>query len=111
MECREYEKQVDSFLKNDMSDKEMLGFMEHVKSCPRCYEELEVYHSVYDGLNMLGEETMLEDSPEYVADRLEQLLNSRYQAIEFRKAKRIVMILFLAACAVGLAAFIWYLIR
>lgn len=111
MECREYEKQVVRFLKNEMADKEMLNFMEHVKNCPRCYEELEVYHSVYDGLNMFDYENWTEKSPEHAKKGLEQLLDVRYQEIEFRKAKQIIKILFFAACVAGLAAFIWYLLR
>lgn len=111
MECREYEKQIDSFLKNEMTDKEMLNFMEHVEKCPRCYEELEVYYSVYEGLNMLDSETLLEESPEHTEKGLEQLLDARYKEIEFRKAKQIIKILFFAACVAGLAAFIWYLLR
>lgn len=109
MECREYEKQIDGFLKNELTDKEMLNFMEHVKSCPRCYEELEVYYSVYDGLNMLDYEAVLEESLEHTAKRLEHLLHVRYQQIEFRKAKKIVKGLFFAACIIGFAAFMWYL--
>ncbi len=102
LECREYEKQVQSFLKDEMEDTQMLAFMEHVQICPRCYEELEIYHSVYDGLELMEQEEPLMEHLEFADARLRYLLEQRKQRIAGKRAKRIVLWLLLFLCLAGM---------
>ena len=43
MTCKECQNMIQDYLKNRLKAKELEGFIEHVRSCPDCYEELETY--------------------------------------------------------------------
>ena len=43
MTCKECQNMIQDYLKNRLKAKELEGFIEHLRSCPDCYEELETY--------------------------------------------------------------------
>jgi len=46
MDCTKCQSLIEGFLKHSLSTAEEDEFIRHVKGCPECYEELEVYHMV-----------------------------------------------------------------
>ena len=44
---------VMSYIEDNLTDRELSVFLEHIKHCPECYEELEVYYTLYVGLQQL----------------------------------------------------------
>lgn len=55
MECKTIEKQIPNFL-NDQMDEEMLAsFMQHLKTCEDCKEELSIQYLSTEGLARLEE--------------------------------------------------------
>lgn len=110
MECRDYEKQVQSFLRDEMKDADMQTFMEHVQICPRCYEELEIYHSVFDGLELMEQGEIRMENMEFADARLRYLLEKRRQRIIRNKIKHVVLWILLGtvcmACMIGIGSFI-----
>ena len=43
MTCNECRRLVPDYLSNQLKVKELKSFIDHVRSCPDCYEELETY--------------------------------------------------------------------
>ena len=53
MTCKEAEQMIMPYINDEMTDKELAPFMEHIYSCKACYEELEIYYTLYAGLAQL----------------------------------------------------------
>lgn len=43
VECEKAEKLIQAYVQNRLPEKEMEAFIEHVRNCPACYDELETY--------------------------------------------------------------------
>ena len=52
MKCSEAQQLVKLYIEKQLSDREMEQFLEHVEHCPECYEELEIYFSIYETLGV-----------------------------------------------------------
>lgn len=52
MKCSETQQLVKLYIEKQLSDREMEQFLEHVEHCPECYEELEIYFSIYETLGV-----------------------------------------------------------
>ena len=46
MNCRETQQMIDRYLKNNLEESELQAFLDHVRECPSCYEELEIYYTI-----------------------------------------------------------------
>lgn len=56
-ECTKYQSMVEQFLEGKLKGFERQGFVEHVKKCKVCHEELEIYHVIYSVVDELNDET------------------------------------------------------
>lgn len=56
MTCIEAEKMVIPYIDDKLSLSELEEFMEHIKTCENCREELEIYYMVDVGLKKLDED-------------------------------------------------------
>lgn len=50
---------IPGFLSNTLNTKELEGFINHVKECPDCYEELEIMLILSIGLQELNEDSRI----------------------------------------------------
>ena len=57
--CKEATKMVVPYINRLLGDRDLRSFVEHVKECPDCREELETYYIVYKGLMQLDEKEEL----------------------------------------------------
>lgn len=57
MTCKEAEALVMPYIKDDLTDEELREFLEHIETCPDCWEELEIYFTVDVGIRQLDSET------------------------------------------------------
>lgn len=71
MNCKEAQRLLVPYINGDMEEKEEEQFVKHICHCKECYEELEVYATVFAGIRQLNgaeEEidyrTLVEDSLE-----------------------------------------------
>ncbi len=71
MNCKETQRLLVPYINGELEEKEEENFVKHVRHCPECYEELEVYATVFAGIRQLdgAEEkidyrTLVEDSLE-----------------------------------------------
>ncbi|MBQ7766913.1 MAG: zf-HC2 domain-containing protein [Lachnospiraceae bacterium] len=55
MECKEVQKNIHSFIDDQLDSKESLAFIEHIKKCPNCKEELSIEFLVVTGLQRLDD--------------------------------------------------------
>ena len=58
MKCEETLSKIDSFINNTLPVREMEDFLEHIESCPECYDELETYYTITVGMKYLEEEKL-----------------------------------------------------
>lgn len=79
MNCQNAQSMVLNFINNKLDKEETKEFIEHIRSCKDCWEELEIYYVMLIGLKQLDE------GEELAADFKEKLQNevdSRYLEIE-----------------------------
>lgn len=53
MKCKEAEKLIPLFLEDELETEELREFMEHIKSCSECEEELSIQFLVSEGMARL----------------------------------------------------------
>ncbi|MBO4922189.1 MAG: hypothetical protein J5372_09775 [Lachnospiraceae bacterium] len=73
-ECVKYQSMVESFLAGKLSGYDRQDFIEHVKNCKTCHEELEIYHVIFSVIEELDNDSGKETS-NYMAS-LEKKLGS-----------------------------------
>lgn len=56
-ECMEYQSMVEPFLEGKLSGSNRQDFIEHVRRCKVCHEELEIYHVIYSVLDEINTDT------------------------------------------------------
>ncbi|MCD8249124.1 MAG: zf-HC2 domain-containing protein [Lachnospiraceae bacterium] len=69
MNCKQVQRLLVPYINGDLEEREEDEFVRHVRHCSECYEELEVYSTVFAGIRQLdGDEekvdyrTLVEDS-------------------------------------------------
>lgn len=81
MNCKEAEKNITCFIKDELSEKEQEKFIVHMKDCPGCMEELSIQYLVFEGLNRLEEGGTFD-----LRGELDKKLESTYSGILRRKS-------------------------
>jgi len=56
MDCKTAQKMIDLYIKKQLNNRELEAFLDHIKECEECKEELEIYFTVYMALQKLDEE-------------------------------------------------------
>lgn len=56
MTCKETERLVMPYIRDELTDEELGEFLGHLESCPDCREELEIYFTVEVGIRQLDSE-------------------------------------------------------
>lgn len=50
MTCKELEKAIPLFFDKELEGKELKKFIEHIKKCPNCREELSIFYLASEGI-------------------------------------------------------------
>ena len=96
MDCLECKKRIKEFLNNSMKAKTTVEFIEHVKVCDECMEELSIEFLVKEGLNRLDTATSFD---------LDKELNDKINK-SYSKAKFYSRFMFLCIFAITVIAFL-----
>lgn len=56
MDCRTAESMVNRYIDHTLKVDELEEFLDHVESCPSCYDELETYFIVYEVTQQLDDQ-------------------------------------------------------
>ena len=107
MNCQNAQSMVLNFINNKLDKEETKEFIEHIRSCKDCWEELEIYYVMLIGLKQLDE------GEELAADFKEKLQNevdSRYLEIEKNSkrkyAAKIVIVLTIAVMLIWMFVYL-----
>lgn len=106
MNCQNAQSMVLNFINNKLDKEETKEFIEHIRGCKDCWEELEIYYVMLIGLKQLDE------GEEMVADFKEKLQNevdSRYNALvrEQRRQQVTKLVSILVAAGILLWMFVY----
>lgn len=104
MNCQKAQSMVLNFINNQLDKEETKEFIEHIRGCKDCWEELEIYYVMLIGLKQLDE------GGELAADfkkKLQNEIDSRYNAIV--KENRRQYAAKIVAVSICVAATVWLL--
>ncbi len=96
--CREAEKMVMPFINHEMDEKQMEMFLHHIRSCPSCHEELEIYYTVSLGLRQLDDGSGVYD----IAGALEDSLDAAWLWVRAVRLRRVVCYAADTLCVTGI---------
>lgn len=85
------------YIDEQLSEKELDDFLEHIQGCHSCREELEIYYTVYVGLRQLDSGTGIFD----IAGALEDSLDLAWLKVRAARLRRIISYAVEALCATG----------
>ena len=108
MDCRTAESMVQKYLKHTLTMEELEEFIDHVKECPACYDELETYFIVHEAMQQLDEKedgTVLD-----FKKLLEQEIRRSRRSIRQKRGLRFTLGLICMAAAVALCVFVIFAI-
>jgi hypothetical protein len=101
MNCIDIQRLIVPFINDELNMEQLEEFIHHVRSCPKCMEELEVYYVLLAGMKQLDEDKEL--SVNFNQD-LKDLLNLSEDRIIHDKflhiRKRIVLIIMISLVAI-----------
>ena len=80
MTCKEVEQMIMPYINDELTDRQLGPFLEHVYSCKSCYEELEIYYTLYAGLSQLDGENEGQD----MHNLLQEALHASEQRVRGR---------------------------
>lgn len=78
MDCKEFNNKIREFIKDDISDDSIEGFITHYYSCETCREELEIYYLI----NKIFDENNLDSDIDEITSRDYNLKERLYKDIK-----------------------------
>ena len=83
MTCLEAQSNIMAFIDNKLPDERIAEFVHHVRYCPNCMEELEIYYTLIVGMRQL-------DNNDELSHDFKQQLNNELERLEnkVKNAKR-----------------------
>lgn len=91
MDCKEVQRCIHLFLKDELDGVTAQKFVEHVRSCSECMEELTIEYLLLEGINRLENADDIDVQSE-LEEKLDRILKRRKIQMQFKAG------LFLAAC-------------
>lgn len=102
MKCEQAKQMMDMYINDQLSAKELTAFLEHIKECPECYDELETLFTITVGIKYLEEE---HHESYNIPKMLKDDLQKKDRKLKKRKeVYRLIWSLFLVVL-IGIAAF------
>ncbi len=77
MKCSETQRKIRAYLENQLPDEELEPFLKHMRSCPSCREDLEIYMAVYNILNQEDESYAFAEALDSHLERTQSELEQR----------------------------------
>ena len=102
MNCMDCQKVIMPFINEELDNGQLSQFLDHLKTCPECMEELEVYYTLLKSMKQLDENQELSDN--YYNDLLklieksEEKLNSKNKIYA---GKKIVLLMIATVIAIA----------
>lgn len=84
MDCKTAQSLVIPYIKNELDDEELEDFLNHIKNCKECYEELEIHFTIQYALKKLDED-------ERVSFDMPVMLKENLKAAQSRVTRRRIL--------------------
>ena len=84
--CREIEKMVMPYINHQLDETQLEQFLKHVKNCPACREELEIYYTVSVGLRQLDSGNGVYD----IAGSLEESMENAWLTVRTARLRKVI---------------------
>ena len=84
--CREIEKMVMPYINHQLDEVQLEQFLKHVRSCPACREELEIYYTVSLGLRQLDSGNGVYD----IAGSLEESMENAWLTVRTARLRKVI---------------------
>lgn len=84
--CQEAQRTITPYMNNLLKIEEMEDFIDHIRTCKECKEELEIYYTLFIGMKLLDEQKNISNN---FRMELEQRLQESEEQIVHEKMKRI----------------------
>lgn len=97
LSCREAEKMVMPFIDGRLDEEELESFLNHIRSCPACKEELEIYYTVAVGLKQLDSGTGAYD----ITGALEESLELAWLKVRTVRLRKVITYAVNTLCVTG----------
>ena len=98
-ECRETAAQIPAFLSDSLNERELKRFLQHVRSCPYCYKELETNYMVERTVKYLNEDLPADASFDLTPLLEQELTEKTKRLLADRRIRIIRLIIFLFTVA------------
>lgn len=102
MNCIEAQSKIMAYIEDKLPDDELREFIKHVRGCSACYEELDIYYTLIEGMREL-------DVSDNISDDFRNSLNKRLDEDMCRltTVKRIASSTIMVVIAAVVAGLIW----
>jgi hypothetical protein len=81
MNCKDAEKMISPFLEDDLDNRDLAQFLDHMDTCPECREELTIQFLVLVGMKRL------EDGNTFnLKEELDNMLRDARKKLKFRRS-------------------------
>lgn len=87
MDCKTAQMMVTPYIKRELKDRELEEFIDHIRDCKECYEELEIYFTIHFALRKLDED---KDVSFNIQKMLQDDLRLSERRVRRRKLARII---------------------
>lgn len=97
MTCKEAENMVMPYINYQLDETELEAFLNHIKGCDSCKEELEIYYTVAVGLKQLDSGTGAYD----ITGALEESLESAWLKVRTVRLRKVITYAVNTLCVTG----------
>lgn len=96
MNCREAQALITKYVQDQLDLKTLEAFLQHIKNCPDCMEELEVYYIVFHGIKRLDEDENI--AINYHAEFLREIKKNEQRIKKAKKRFNVKRGIYIALC-------------
>lgn len=85
MDCKTAQQMITPYINRELTDRELEGFIDHIRDCKECYEELEIYFTIHFALQKLDEDKNVSYN---IQKMLKDDLRTSERRVQHRKVAR-----------------------
>lgn len=81
MDCITFQKNIKAYLEDELNDQELCDFLQHLRTCPSCADELEINYIAWEGIKILDT-----DGTDYdLSGAFKKIILKSFSRFKFRK--------------------------
>ena len=84
IDCKEAQNRITTYIEDKLTPQETMQFISHVRKCPSCLDELEIYYTIYNTFRVSGV-----DGTYDMGRRIKEDMESREKMIRLKRRGRV----------------------